>query len=329
MPISLKRKLKMKVTMINDCAHVGETLLKYLPFSMEKQHIKRTRGYWSKTFGITYNILKANADIYHVHYLLQDCYIAAKLGKHPLIGHAHGSDIRETIDRFLLGRIVRNNLKNCEKVLVSTPNLLENARIYSENSEYMPNPVDTDLFYPVTQKRLKEKLKVLIAAGNNWRIRGTDKILRALKSIKNEVDIDLIGYGVDTQKTLRLGKNLGLNLHVLPFIAHAEMSTYYWTADVVIGSIGIDGTLGMVALEAIACGRPVVAHVSSDFSEYKSFPLLDIWTPEDIASAVLSVRDDKLWEKEYEYIQSFHDPNKVSKRLMKIYDDLIELKKDD
>jgi glycosyltransferase involved in cell wall biosynthesis len=325
----MERKVKMKVVMVNDCAHVGKTSLKYLPSDVEKQHIQRTRGFWSKTFGIAYSVLKARGDVYHVHYLLQDCYIASKLDKHPLVGHAHGSDLRETIDRFWLGGIVKDNLTNCSKVLVSTPNLLDKAKTYNQDSEYMPNPVDTSLFYPKERKKPEGKLKVLIAAGNNWKIKGTDRILHALKSIEKNVDISLIGYGVDTQRTLKLAKSLSLDLHMLSSVQHAVMPRYYWEADIVIAAIGIDGTLGMVALEAIACGRPVVTRVSSDFSEYHSFPLQDVSTPEDIASAVLSARDDELWEKEYKYVQVHHDPSRVSQRLMKIYDHLVELANND
>ncbi len=319
----------MRVVTVNDCAHVGETSLKYLPSDVETQHIRRTRGFWNKTFGIAYSILRSSGDVYHVHYLLQDCYIASKLAKYPLVGHAHGSDLRETINHLLLGRIVKSNLMNCSKVLVSTPNLLKTAEMHNETSEYLPNPVDTSLFYPKERERLNERLKVLIAAGNNWKIRGTDKALHALKSIEKEVDITMIAYGIDTQRTLRLARSLGLDLQVRSFARHDEMPRYYWDADVVIASIGVGGTLGMVALEAIACGRPVVARVSSEFSEYKSFPLLDVSTPEDIASAVISARDARLWEEEYQYVQSFHDPNRVSKRLMKIYTHLIELENHD
>jgi glycosyltransferase involved in cell wall biosynthesis len=309
--------------MINDCAYIGETLIKYLPKNLKVTHLKRSRSILDKTFRIAWKILRAKGNVYHVHYLLQDCYVASKLGKRPLIGHAHGSDIRETIDHFFWGRIVRNNLKNCNKVLVSTPNLLEKARKYNENSEYIPNPVDTDLFYPVEQKKPNRRLRVLIAAGNNWKIRGTDKVLYALKSIEKEVDISLIKYGGDTQKTLRLAKNLGLKLHVLSFVSHNEMPRYYWDTDVVIASIGIGGTLGMVALEAIACGRPVVAHVSSDFSEYKGFPLLDVSTSEDIVDAILSLEDEDVWKKQYAYLKSNHNPERVTKRLLQIYNDTI------
>ena len=51
----------MKVVMINDCTFVGETLLKYMPPDIEKQNIKRTREFRSKTFDLAYKILKARA----------------------------------------------------------------------------------------------------------------------------------------------------------------------------------------------------------------------------------------------------------------------------
>ena len=112
------------VAMINDCAYVGETLIKYFPENIEIRHIKRTRSLWSKTLGIAYRIMRTNADVYHVHYLLQDCYIAGKLGKRPLIGHAHGSDLRASLNHPLWGRIVKYNLRRCDKILVSTPDIL-------------------------------------------------------------------------------------------------------------------------------------------------------------------------------------------------------------
>ncbi|MCK4435261.1 glycosyltransferase, partial [Candidatus Bathyarchaeota archaeon] len=109
--------------------------------------MKRSRGIFDKTLRLALNISRAEADIYHVHYLLQDCYLALKFGKHPIIGHAHGSDLRSTLKHRIWGRIVSHNLRHCEKVLVSTPDILDVARSFCENAEYLPNPVDTNRFY--------------------------------------------------------------------------------------------------------------------------------------------------------------------------------------
>lgn len=315
----------MKIIMINDCAFVGETLRKYFPADIEVKHIKRTRSIVNKTFGIAWKIFKSKGDIYHVHYLLQDCYIASKLKKHPLIGHAHGSDVRDSLKHFAWGRIVKHNLLKCDIVLLATPNLLSEVRVYSKNFRYLPNPVDTNVFYPIKEKKPIGKLRVLVAGGNDWKMKRTDRILHALNQVEDKIKISIISHGVDSLNTLKLAKKLNLKIKPLPPVPHNEMAKYFWDNDVVIGSIGIGGTLGMVALEAIACGRPTITHASSKFEEYKTFPLLDVNSPERIASAILSSKDKGLWEKEYEYLTKHHSPKRVVAQLVEIYEDLRNL----
>ncbi len=308
----------MKVVMINDCAFVGETLLKCMPPDIEKQHIKRSRGLWSKTFDLAYKILRVKGDVYHAHYLLQDCYIAARLGKKPLIGHAHGSDLRTSLKHSLWGRIVRHNLRKCDKVLVSTPDVLGIAKKFREDTEYLPNPVDTEIFYPKPITEHGGKKRVLIASDSNWKVKGTDMAIRALDKIRDEVEVSIIRYGVDFERTLALAYSLGLHVNVLPKVPHEKLNQYYWNADVVIDRFKL-GSLGVVSLEAIACGRPAIAYVSSEYPEYNSFPLKDIIAEDEIAKIIKAAEND-LWEKEYEYFRAEHTVNVVLERLMKIYD---------
>jgi glycosyltransferase involved in cell wall biosynthesis len=315
----------MKVVMINDCAFVGETLLKYMPLDVEKKHIKRSRGFWSKTFGLAYNILKAKGDVYHVHYLLQDCYIASKLGKKPLIGHAHGSDLRVSLRHPLWGTIVRHNLRKCDKILVSTPDVLGIAKTFREDAEYLPNLVDMEIFYPKPIVEHGGKKRVLIASDSNWSVKGTDIAIRALSRIKDSVDVSIIAYGIDFERTLSLAYSLGLHLNVLPKVPHEKLNQYYWSADVVIDRFKL-GSLGMVSLEAIACGRPVITYVSSEYSEYRSFPLKDVDTSEEIVSAI-SGASFELWQKEYNYLEKNHKSEAIVKRLVDVYNEVYSLGK--
>ncbi len=309
--------------MINDCAFVGETLLKYMPSEIEKEHIKRSRGLWSKTLGLTYKILRPKGNVYHAHYLLQDCYIAARLGKKPLIGHAHGSDLRTSLKHPLWGRIVRHNLKNCDKVLVSTPDILSIAKKFREDAEYLPNPVDTELFYPKPIVQHGGKKKVLIASDSNWNVKGTDIAVRALSKIKDEVDVSIIKYGVDFDRTITLASSLGLHLNVLPKVPHSWLNEYYWSADVVIDQFRV-GSLGMISLEAIASGRPVLTYVSSEYPEYRHFPLKDISTEEEIAG-LISNAVARLWKEEYAYLEKNHKVDSVLQRLVSIYEVVVRL----
>lgn len=190
----------MNVVMINDCAYVGETLLKYFPIELKGRQIKRSRGFWSKTFGLAYDVLRAKADVYHVHYFLQDCDIAERLGKKPIIGHAHGSDLRLGLKHLAWGCIVRSNLKKCDRILVSTPDILETARRFRADAEYLPNPFDKSLFYPKPIAN-HERKRVLIASDSNWSVKGTDIAIRAISRIKDEIEISIIQYGADFEKT--------------------------------------------------------------------------------------------------------------------------------
>jgi glycosyltransferase involved in cell wall biosynthesis len=307
----------MKLVMINDAAFVGETLLKYLPPELEKQHIKRSRELWDKTFGIALKILRVKGDIYHVHYLLQDCYIAARLGKKPLIGHAHGSDLRVSLNHFLWSRIIRHNLKHCDKILVSTPDILGIAKRYREDAEYLPNPVNTELFYPKPAVPKGEKKRVLIASDSNSNVKGTDIAIKALSKIREEVEVSIIQHGKDFEKTKALASSTGLNLKILPKAPHEKLNEYYWNADVVIDRFKL-GSLGVVSLEAIACGRPVVTYVSSEFQEYREFPLKEVRTEEAVASAVERANSD-LWEKQHSYLVKNHKPEVLAEKMLEIY----------
>jgi glycosyltransferase involved in cell wall biosynthesis len=310
----------MKVIMINDCAFVGETLLKYMSPKLEKQHIKRSRSFWSKTFGLTFKIMRAKGDVYHTHYLLQDCYIAARLGKKPLIGHAHGSDLRASLNHSLWGRIVRHNLKHCDKILVSTPDILGAAKRYRKEAEYLPNPVDAELFYPKPTVQEGEKKRVLIASDSNWSVKGTDIAIRALSKIRDEVDVSIVKHGKDFGKTAALASSLGLSLKVLPKVPHEKLNEYYWGADVVIDRFAL-GSLGMISLEAIACGRPALAYVSSDYPENKDFPVKDLKDEETIANVISDLPSD-LWEKEYSFLRKYHDIKGIEACLLSIYEEL-------
>jgi len=104
---------------------------------------------------------------------------------------------------------------------------------------------------------------------------------------------------------------------MLPKVAHEEINEYYWNADLVIDRMRL-GSLGMVSLEAIACGRPVVTYVSSEYPEYRDFPLKDVDTEERIITAI-DETSMKLWEREYNYLEKNHSIPDILRSLGKLY----------
>jgi glycosyltransferase involved in cell wall biosynthesis len=237
-----------------------------------------------------------------------------------LIGHAHGTDLRKSLNHTLWGRIVRHNLKKCDKILVSTPDVLGIAKQFREDAEYLPNPVDPEFFYPKPIHKHNGKKRVLIASDSNWEVKGTDITIRGLSMIRNDVDVSIIEHGVDFRKTVALASSLDLHLDILPKVPHEKLNEYYWNADVVIDRFKL-GSLGMVSLEAMACGRPVVTYVSSEFQEYAEFPLKDVRTEDEVGSIVEKANRD-LWQKEYNYLMREHKVSTTLEKLLKLYDSL-------
>jgi glycosyltransferase involved in cell wall biosynthesis len=313
--------MKMKVVMINDCAFVGETLLKYLPRDIERQHIKRSRGFWSKTFGLTCKVLRSVGDVYHVHYLLQDCYIALRLGKRPLIGHAHGSDLREVIKSRKWGWIVRHNLRHCNKILVAQPTILDVAKEYNSTAEYFPIPYDPELFYPKPLPNRNGERLVFLASAHDFKVKGTDKLLYACAKVKAPFKLRMIDYGKDAEKAKVLARKLGLNVEVIQKVPHENMNRLYWDADLVLGSFGV-GQLDTVALEAMACGRPVIHHIVKKY--FPTCPLQELHCEKDVAELIDTLLADaveagKLRDVQLAYVSKNHNAVHLAKRLLQIY----------
>ena len=315
----------MKVVMINDAAFVGQTLLKYLPNDVEKQHIKRTRGLWSKTFGLAWRILRAKGDVYHANYLLQDCYIASRLGKKPLVGHAMGSDLRQQIWSKKWGWIVRHNLRSCNKILVAQPTLLDIARGFNHTAEYLPIPFDPEIFFPRSlPTKEREERRVFIASAHDFNIKGTDKFLHALASVPSPIRIASISSGKDFDRARRLAKELSLKIEFISPVPHDKINELYWESDLVLGSFGV-GQLDTVAIEAMACGRPVVHSVSKRF--FQECPLEELKDTDEATEVISKALTDVKWQNnrvkdQLLYVNSAHLAPLLAKRLMKIYSEL-------
>jgi glycosyltransferase involved in cell wall biosynthesis len=117
-----------------------------------------------------------------------------------------------------------------------------------------------------------------------------------------------------------LAESLGLSLNILPRVPHEKLNEYYWRADTVVDRFAL-GSLGMVSLEAIACGRPVLAYVSSEYPENREFPLRDLKDEDEIAHTVKNLPPE-LWKEEYSFFKKYHDIDAVESKLLSIYREL-------
>lgn len=310
----------MKVVMVNDCAFVGETLIKYLPEDFSVLHLKRSRRFFDKTLGIGWRIFRAKGDLYHVHYLLQDCYLALKFGKQPIIGHAHGSDLRDTLHSRKWGWIVKRSLRGCDKILVAQPTILDVAKEFNATAEYFPIPYSPEIFYPKPLPLEREEKHILLVSPHDFRVKGTDKFLYALAGVKIPFEAKTIRYGRDAAKAQILARKLELKVEFADTVSHNKINELYWEADLVLGSFGV-GQLDTVAIEAMACGRPVVHSIKEE--HFPLCPLKNYYDVEEVKEDLETLLDRdnavKRVKQQLDYVRKVHSAEVLVKRLSQIY----------
>jgi D-inositol-3-phosphate glycosyltransferase len=146
---------------------------------------------------------------------------------------------------------------------------LYNAR--GHNIDVIPCGVDVGLFRPMNQSRAKKKLglegsKVVLYVGRIEPIKGVDILLGAVAQLEHRDLVKTLIVGGEPDGDAEIGRleamsrELGISSQVsfLGRVEQKELPVYYNAADVCVVPSYYE-SFGLVALEAMACGVPVVA----------------------------------------------------------------------
>ena len=134
-------------------------------------------------------------------------------------------------------------------------------------------------------------------------------------------ELKAISYGKDVQRAQTLAKKLGLKAKFISKVPHEKMNELYWEADLVLGSFGV-GQLDTVAIEAMACGRPVVHYITKKF--YSNCPLEQVVSVKECVSLIERfLVDKKAVQKRVQaqlmFVKSVHAAPVLANKLVEIY----------
>lgn len=148
------------------------------------------------------------------------------------------------------------------------------ARLYDASPEkvaVVPGGVDIDLFHPRSKEEARARLglngdKVILCVGRLDPLKGIDLALgsAALLEDREHVKVVLVGGDLEkdpeVQRLSDLAEALGISDRVRfeGAVPHDELPWYYSAADLLMVPSYYE-SFGLVALEAMACGTPVVA----------------------------------------------------------------------
>lgn len=138
--------------------------------------------------------------------------------------------------------------------------IVKKSYLASKSMVVIPNGVNLDVFHPQADlnKRIQYAIEdkfVILGVSNTWGIRkGLDKFIRLSSMIPNDWKIVLLGLSAEQIKGLP---------HSIIGIQRTkdmkELKDWYCAADVFV-SLSLEETMGLVVVEAMACGTPIVVY---------------------------------------------------------------------
>jgi glycosyltransferase involved in cell wall biosynthesis len=289
---------------------------------------------------INEEIKKNKPDIIHAGHIWILSSIAADTGIKTIIT-AHGTDIIGHQKDTKFHSYTNNAVDKCDKIItISNDNkkLVETLfDIEEERVCLMKNGYNPEKFY-IDENAKKEEIlarfnienkyeKIVCFAGKLTKIKGIDTLLKANKLYDDGKTLTLIsGNGELFNELNSLKDELGLkNTYFLGNQTHDTLRDIYNIADVSIVPSRVEA-FGLVAVEALACGTPVIASNQGGLPEIINDEVGMIFTVDnekELAADILKVFNTK------------YDAKKLNKYVFDKYsqesliDDLIDLYQND
>ena len=151
-----------------------------------------------------------------------------------------------------------------------------------------------------------DRRKIILTVGGLVERKGQDMVLRALKQVKAHipnVHYLIAGTGVYLEELKKISTELGLGSYVafLGYVADEDLPCLYNLCDIFImpsrEALGTVEGLGMVFIEAAACGKPCIAAKSGGMAEAvidgKTGTLADPYDVDDIVKCILDILADE------------------------------------
>ncbi|MFC1903419.1 glycosyltransferase [Chloroflexota bacterium] len=165
--------------------------------------------------------------------------------------------------------------RNCQRIIAATEKEKRDIIYYygasPETVSVIPCGVNLELFRPVNKAEAKRHLgfsnngKSILFVGRIEPLKGIDKLLMAMTYLKNKRDLRLLIIGGDENSQYEMARlqELSQQLQIqdsvffLGLVKQEELPFYYSAADVCVIPSYYE-SFGLVVLESLACGTPVV-----------------------------------------------------------------------
>ena len=206
----------------------------------------------------------AECDVIHANWTLSAtaAWVARVWRRRPLIVTVHGSDIYQATRLPFVGRLTRALLHRCERVIAVSHSLAQAVialGLPQNHVEVVPDGIDIDRFRPPSQ----EREPLLLFVGSLIERKGLRHLIRAMPDVLGthpEYRLAIVGDGPQLPELRQLAQSVEVadRIDFVGAQTPSEVSRWMQRARLFVLP-SVEEGLGVVLLEALACGTPCVA----------------------------------------------------------------------
>lgn len=223
--------------------------------------------------------------------------------------------------------------KDWKRAFVNTRNIL---KIHEKKITAIPNGISTEIFKPINVTREANSLIFVSVLDKYHEFKGLDYLLQAIQIVKKtipNIKLTIVGEGELKAKYQLESKKMGLEKNIV-FIGkadQAELPKLYSSASLfILPSTEIEG-FGIVAIEALACGTPVVVSEIVGISEdVANHSLGKVVKPRDAAGLAQSVEEllgnpkliQEMGQRGKKFVEDNYTWTKIANNINSVYQSL-------
>lgn len=292
---------------------------------------------------IKQEVAEFKPDIIHGQHVWILSSIAAEFNV-PVVVTAHGTDIMGYQKDSKFHKYADFAVEKCKKIVTISKDsdelVVNTFKNVNGKNIIIKNGYDPEVFYPeeYNKKAVLKELgineefeKVVSFVGKLTNFKGVDVLLKACKEYEDENILTLITGDGELYKELNELKEK-LNLKNVVFLGnrpHETLRKIYNIADVSIVPSRRE-PFGLVALEAMACGTPVIGTNQGgipDFLKKDVGILVEVENVEQLAKAILSVLNKEVvFDRSYiaKYVKENHSQDALTNELIEVYKEALD-----
>jgi len=248
---------------------INRVNVKYLPTYGFFTSLPISPGYFKE-------IRKYSGDILHVHepFPLADISMIMfpKIRENfsRIVVSWHSDIVRQKWVLSFYKKFILKFLGVADKIIVSNPNMIKNSDFlpfFKDKIEVIPIGVNLDWVDSCQESniladeiRSSNKGPMILSVGRLVYYKGYEYLIDAIKLVPN-ASLVIIGSGPLRNKLIdRINKlSLASRIKIIPEVDEKTLHSYYKACDIfVLPSVEKSETYGIVQIEAMACGKPVI-----------------------------------------------------------------------